>query len=149
MYQSVQPWGNIVIDLNITLWIQLINFLVTLVVLNYLLIRPVRNIINHRKETVQTFHQHISEFTSKADMALAHYDAALARAREEATLIRKQAKAEAEGVEREMLSLAGKDAQTCLHEAQAAVKAEADKAREALRQDIPAMTKAAMDKLLA
>ena len=30
------------VDLNITLWIQLANFLVTLVVLNYLLISPIR-----------------------------------------------------------------------------------------------------------
>ena len=39
------------VDLNITLWIQLANFLVTLVVLNYLLISPIRKIIRiYRKD---------------------------------------------------------------------------------------------------
>lgn len=137
------------IDLNITLLIQLVNFLVTLVVLNHLLIRPVRDIIRRRKDTVHNLHQHIADFTTKADMALAHYDAALARTREEATLIRKQAKAEAEALERDLLAVAGKDAQACLQEAQAAVRIEANKARDVLRQDIPAMAKAAVEKLLA
>ena len=42
-----------VVDLNITLWIQLANFLVTLVVLNYLLISPIRKIIRKRKDNVE------------------------------------------------------------------------------------------------
>ena len=41
------------VDLNITLWIQLANFLVTLVVLNYLLISPIRKIIRKRKDNVE------------------------------------------------------------------------------------------------
>ena len=40
------------IDLNITLLIQLVNFLITLVVLNFLIIRPVRELIKKRNENM-------------------------------------------------------------------------------------------------
>ena len=38
------------LDINITLLIQLVNFIVTLVVLDYLLIKPIRGIIKKRRD---------------------------------------------------------------------------------------------------
>ena len=53
------------VDLNITLWIQLANFLVTLVVLNYLLISPIRKIIRKRKDNVEGLIGEIEAFTAE------------------------------------------------------------------------------------
>lgn len=136
------------IDLNVTLWIQLINFLVTLVVLNYLLIRPVRDIIRKRKDTLHDLGQSVDAFTQKAEDALARYELSLGHAREEAAKVRKAAKAEAEALEHDLLAVATKDAQACLQSAQATVRAEAQKAKAALQAGIPAFAKAAVDKFL-
>ena len=58
------------VDLNITLWIQLANFLVTLVVLNYLLISPIRKIIRKRKDNVEGLIGEIEAFTAEKQQLL-------------------------------------------------------------------------------
>ena len=115
------------IDLNITLWFQLVNFLITLVVLNYLLIAPIRKIIRERKQKVEGFSGAIESF---------------------ANLHRKEAKAEAEAEERIILAAAGRDAQASLQATQAAVRAEAEDAHKALQADMKAFTDAALAKIL-
>ena len=65
------------VDLNITLWIQLANFLVTLVVLNYLLISPIRKIIRKRKDNVEGLIGEIEAFTAEKQQLLDEYESEL------------------------------------------------------------------------
>ena len=67
------------VDLNITLWIQLANFLVTLVVLNYLLISPIRKIIRKRKDNVEGLIGEIEAFTAEKQQLLDEYESELRR----------------------------------------------------------------------
>ena len=136
------------IDLNITLWFQLVNFLVTLVVLNYLLIAPIRNIIRQRKERMEGLTGSIDAFADEGRKLLEGYEAELAKARAEANLSRKQAKADAEAEERSLLAAASKDAQASLQAAQAEVRAEADTARQNLRAEMQVFSDAAVAKIL-
>ena len=136
------------IDLNITLWFQLVNFLITLVVLNYLLIAPIRKIIRERKQKVEGFSGAIESFAEASPKLLEGYEAELAKARADANLHRKEAKAEAEAEERIILAAAGRDAQASLQATQAAVRAEAEDAHKALQADMKAFTDAALAKIL-
>ena len=74
------------VDLNITLWIQLANFLVTLVVLNYLLISPIRKIIRKRKDNVEGLIGEIEAFTAEKQQLLDEYESELRKAREAAAM---------------------------------------------------------------
>lgn len=136
------------IELNITLWFQLANFLVTLVVLNYLLVAPVRKILRQRKEKTTGLVGEIEAFAMQGRKMLEDYETELARIRAEAGLRRKQAKVEAEAEERALLSEAHKDAQERLQASQAAIRAEAVSARQSLEADLKSFTDAALAKVL-
>ncbi len=136
------------IEINITAVIQLVNFLVTLVVLNFLLIRPVRNMIRQRKDMMEGLEREIGGFAEEAQNRLAAYEAALARARDEAGLRRKEARLEAVAEEKAILVRAGREAQGLMRAQQAAVRAEADAAYAALREQVPAYADAALARLL-
>ena len=131
------------VDLNITLWIQLANFLVTLVVLNYLLISPIRKIIRKRKDNVEGLIGEIEAFTAEKQQLLDEYESELRKAREAAAIYRKDGKVMGE------LDAASKDAQSEVRTTQAAVRADAGVTRRALQAKMHEFTEAAMAKLLA
>ena len=127
------------VDLNITLWIQLANFLVTLVVLHYLLISPIRKIIRKRKDNVEGLIGEIEAFTAEKQQLLDEYESELRKAREAAAIYRKDGKVMGE-LER---------AQSEVRTTQAAVRADAGVTRRALQAKMHEFTEAAMAKLLA
>ena len=136
------------VDLNITLWIQLANFLVTLVVLNYLLISPIRKIIRKRKDNVEGLIGEIEAFTAEKQQLLDEYESELRKAREAAAIYRKDGKVMGE-LERARIFAASKDAQSEVRTTQAAVRADAGVTRRALQAKMHEFTEAAMAKLLA
>ena len=100
------------VDLNITLWIQLANFLVTLVVLNYLLISPIRKIIRKRKDNVEGLIGEIEAFTAEKQQLLDEYESELRKAREAAAIYRKDGKVMGELERARIFDAASKDAQS-------------------------------------
>lgn len=137
------------IDLDVTLFIQLINFLITLVVLHYLLIAPVRAQISKRRATMDSLEGEVKTFVDKANTQLADYENTLKGARDHAALLRTEAREAAEAAGLEILGEASRQAQATVHAAQNAMRAEVERTREALNRDMEKFTKAAADKLLA
>ena len=154
------------VDLNITLWIQLANFLVTLVVLNYLLISPIRKIIRKRKDNVEGLIGEIEAFTAEKQQLLDEYESELRKAREAAAIsasryhetsdrlywkpiYRKDGKVMGELERARIFDAASKDAQSEVRTTQAAVRADAGVTRRALQAKMHEFTEAAMAKLLA
>lgn len=76
------------LDLNITLVFQLINFFIALFFLNWLLIRPIREIIKKRNGIMDEMASEADNFVNEACERLANYEAELAKARQEAGLAR-------------------------------------------------------------
>ena len=70
------------LDLNITLLFQLVNFFVALILLNVLLIRPIRNIIRQRKSVMDGMGSEAASFEEQAAQRLADYEAQLQGARQ-------------------------------------------------------------------
>ncbi len=136
------------IELNVTLWIQLANFIITLVVLNVLLIRPVRDMIRQRKETFDGMEREIADFTDRAGTELAAYEETLRKAREDAAEVRKAARAEADAQGRTLLAEADLDARESLRRSQADVRADAEQAAQSLRERVGDFAQAAVDRLL-
>ena len=136
------------VDLNITLWIQLANFLVTLVVLNYLLISPIRKIIRKRKDNVEGLIGEIEAFTAGKQQLLDEYSRNSAK-RAKPPPSTEDGKVMGELERARIFDAASKDAQSEVRTTQAAVRADAGVTRRALQAKMHEFTEAAMAKLLA
>lgn len=139
--------GNI-IDLNVTLFIQLANFLITIVVLNYLLIKPVRDQIAARGAFTASYTADIEKFTAEASEKITAYEAALADARSQASVNRDAIKAQGLTKEQELLQVAQADAQNFLRDSRKETANEAKKAMKTLLSQVNDYAAQAMAKIL-
>lgn len=121
------------LDLDITLLLQMINFFIALYVLNILLISPLRAILRERKAKMDGLSGEAAAFEREAAERLSAYEAELTRARQEAGLMRERARAEGLTEQRETTQKAARSAQAILAEAQTRIRAEADAALAHLR----------------
>ena len=71
------------INIDITLLIQLVNFLVTLVIINYLIVRPVRGVIARRRAANDELKEKAESLAGEASLKMEGYTARIAQARAE------------------------------------------------------------------
>jgi len=137
------------IELNITLFIQLVNFLITLVVLNWLIISPIRKIISVRRSKLEGLNADAASFAGQAAEKMDNYSAALATARASAVAEREAMRAS--GLEREanLLSSAYEQAEAMLAQRRKEISDETGAAERALRTQVPAFAIKAVDRMLA
>ena len=136
------------IDLNITLLIQLVNFLIVLVGLNALLIRPIREIIKQRQDKMSGLLGDSEQFTSAADEKLTNYETALADARAAAVAERDAIKEEGLTAEAEIVSNATKAAQDKMSASREQIRADVEQAMEVLKGQVGALADKATAKVL-
>ena len=137
------------IDLDITFFIQLVNFFIVLAVLNPLLIKPIRKIIRERKESAAALLGESEVFFQSAGSKLTEYESAIAKAREEALADREKVRAEAIAAGESITGKAAQSAQSELKAAREQIESESAAAFAALREEIPPMAKRIMDKVTA
>ncbi|WP_027370374.1 F0F1 ATP synthase subunit B [Desulfovermiculus halophilus] len=136
------------IELNITLFIQLVNFLILLALLNFLIYKPIRGIVKQRQEKMSSDLSGIEEFNAQARSKLDEYQAALDRARREAGEIRESSKKEAVAEEKDILAAAGEEGNKILTAARDDIQAQSQEARKALDQKVKKYAKQVTDKVL-
>mgnify|MGYP003592716123 CR=1 FL=1 len=139
--------GNM-IDLDVTLFIQLANFLFTLVVLNFLLIRPVRQQIAARSALTSGYLSDIEKFNAEAAMKVSAYELSLAEARAKASLTRDALRAEGQTQEQALIQTAQSEAQAYLQSSKAQVAADAKAAMNTLLSQVNVYAAKAVDKIL-
>ncbi len=98
------------IDVNISMFIQLINFFIVLAVLNAILYRPIRAVIKKRAQRMSAQLSDVENFTAQAQEKMAAYTGALAAAQQQGVEIRSQLKAEGYQEEATLLDGATKSA---------------------------------------
>ena len=136
------------IDIDITLLFQMVNFVITLVVLNILLIRPIRDIVSKRRELASGFLRDAERFTSDAAERLEKYEAALAGTREQGAREREAQKAAAAAEESALLSVAHTEAQEYLHQSREETRKAVAAATQDLLTQIPVLAAQAAARLL-
>ena len=136
------------IELDHTILIQLVNFLITMVVLNYLLIKPVRNQIAARKELTHGYENEIEKFTAEASHKIADYERALSEARAQASLSREALKAEGAAEEQKLVQSAQSEAQAYLQTSREQVAKDAKTAMDSLLSQVNTFAEKAMSKIL-
>lgn len=136
------------INLDHTLFIQLVNFLITLVVLNYLLIKPVRNQIAERDTLIKSQSAEIETFTAEASQKIANYEKVLAEARSNASLAREALKADGGVKEQELIQTAHSEAQAYLQSSRQEVAKDAKTAMDSLLSQVNDFAAKAISKIL-
>lgn len=136
------------IDLDSTFFIQFVNFVVTLVVLNFLLIRPIRDIIKKRNDAMSAMVDEAENFTASADEKLKNYQKQLDEARAAGTEKRNGLKDEGSAQEKTILSAAGEEASATLKAERATVAGEVSSAMDGLKGQVDALAGKVADKVL-
>ncbi len=121
------------LDLNITMLFQLANFFLALILLNVLLIRPIRNIIRQRKSVMDGMGSEAASFEEQAARRLADYEAQLQGARQEAGRNRAEAREAGAAEQAALVGAAQKEAQAIMTQARETLRAEADATLKELR----------------
>ena len=136
------------LDFNITAIIQMVNFFIAVVVLNYLLIRPIRNIIKQRKTKMSDILASAEAFAGSANEQLAEYESSLSRARQEAALLRADARADALREQQTLVAEANKRAQEQFAQAKESLLKETQNARAALVAQVKPLAAKTVNRIL-
>ncbi|MCK9240176.1 ATP synthase F0 subunit B [Desulfocurvus sp.] len=136
------------IDLNYTFFVQFVNFIITLFVLNYLLVSPIREVIRKRKAVMGGLLGDTEKFVEQAETKLANYRKALDATRVAGAEQRASLKAQGAEQEKEILSVAGQQAAETLKAERAAVEGEVQAAKSGLQGRIDALADKAIAKVL-
>jgi len=131
-----------------TIFIQGLNFIVMIFLLNIVLIRPIREIIKKRKGLMSDQLEKIEGFNSSAEKKVADYEAQLIEARKEAGEIRNAAKDQGVAEEQAMLAEAGKEASSLIKANRAEIQSEVKTAMEQLTKDVYDYAEKATGKIL-
>ncbi|MFW6324468.1 MAG: ATP synthase F0 subunit B [Desulfovibrionales bacterium] len=133
---------------NITFFIQLINFLIILFVLNFLLYRPIRGIISKRTELMTGQLNDIERFTSQAEKKMADYEASLNEARRQGKELREDFRAQGYAEEKGLLEKASADASSYLQSAREEIEKKQKDAQGDLKGKIDSYAQLATEKVL-
>ncbi len=136
------------VEVNGSMLIQMVNFLATMLILNFLLFRPIRRIISERKEKVARSEAEIERLRLGSQEKLSMFQARLDQARAEGAEKRLAARKVAQDEERGLLDQVTKEMEATLRRARAEITADAAKASEALRARSEVFASAVAEKIL-
>lgn len=136
------------INLNATLIIQLINFLLLMFLLNRLLFRPMVRVLDERRERTQGRRERATEVDAEADAIWEKYQKSLHDARLEADRARSELVRRADAERQKLLDQASAQAEETVAQIRARVRAEAESARKALGEEAERLAGAVAQKIL-
>ncbi|MGE9984234.1 ATP synthase F0 subunit B [Desulfovibrio sp. SGI.169] len=136
------------LDLNITLLFQLVNFFIAIFVLNILLIRPIRDIIKKRNGVMDNLAGEADNFESQAAERLASYEAELARARQDAGLAREEGRNAGLTEQQGIVGEAQKSARDILADTRRNLREQADATLNELRNQVGEYSSRLADRLI-
>lgn len=124
------------LDINVTIFIQFINFVIAVFVLNILIIRPIREIIKKRNGIMDDLAGEADKFHSEAVSRLEAYEAQLAEARKQAGENRQEGKDEGLAELQAIVGNAQQNARKLLEENRKTIEGQAEAALSELRNGI-------------
>ncbi|MFP4168391.1 MAG: ATP synthase F0 subunit B [Desulfonatronovibrionaceae bacterium] len=136
------------IELNELFFIQLVNFLIILLVLNLILYRPIRGIIKKRADLMAQGLDEAEKFSAEANKKMESYEERLKEARKEANEIRVGKKEAGQSEEQVLLDAAGNEAAEILREAKEKITKEKESALSSLKGKVDEFAQKAADKVL-
>ncbi len=136
------------INPDITLVIQMINFLILLFVLNLILFRPIRKIIKERNGIVEHFNSDIASLTDEAQASMEEFEEKVLEARKEGMGKVQSMKDEGERAEVELIAATTQEVQAKIEEARKKVASNIQDARTELQKQVQTFSVAVSEKIL-
>ena len=136
------------VDINISLLIQLINFIVLLVALNYILFKPIRAIMAERAQTISGAFSDAKTAQERMQSLLEQYNASLAEAKQKSAAAYGTLYQQGLDAQRDMISAERTKASELLDKARAEISAASGSARAELRTESEKLSKDISAKLL-
>lgn len=139
---SVPPGGETqggMLDLNVTTWIQALNYLVFIFLMDKVLYSPILRHLDRRKSRIQESETKSEEAESKGRKIEQERQERLSKALREAQKERAEIKARSVGEYQEIITKARRQADARVEEARKDLEEEAQGAEEALLKEVPAL----------
>ena len=140
--------GGITVMPDTSLFIQIVNFLFLIWILNVLLYRPIRNILIQRKEKLSNLEQNIETLSSDAHERDSEFSAGIKDARARGMKEKEALVQAAADQEREVIEKINKKAQADLAEVRKKIAKDAEAVRASLQQEIDAFAEAIGEKII-
>jgi len=137
-----------VINVNFTLFIQLINFLILLLLLNSLLYKPVLAKIRERESKIKADRDKASQLDAEVLEQEKKHQEALIEARQVAGKEKAELLAEAKKSEADILEKARIEAARIVDDMKSSIQAESEKARAALKGEMAPLAQSISEKIL-
>jgi F-type H+-transporting ATPase subunit b len=137
-----------IININVTLFLQLINFLIFVAVLYTFLFKPLTAFLAKRAEGIKQSLEQAQRAREEAAKARAEFEAQMAATRREAGALREQVAREVEEERQRLLRASREEAQRLLAQAREQIEADTRRARAALRADAVDLSVAVAEKLV-
>ena len=112
------------INPDITLIIQMINFLILLFLLNFILFRPIRTIMKERNQIIQNFNSDITSLTEEAEDSMERFEHKVLEAKKEGMAEIHKRKGEGEQAEAELIAATNAEVQAKIQEARIQLQAQ-------------------------
>ncbi len=137
------------IDINATLVLTILNFIILLVVLRMILFKPLAKFLDERAQTIADSLRFAEENKKRAGEIAAEKDAIISETRKKAAEIMEKATANASDEGREIVRKAREETQAILTSAQKELAEEAGRVKRELRAEVSGMVVAIAEKVLA
>jgi F-type H+-transporting ATPase subunit b len=121
------------IDLDYTMLIQMINFLVLIFILNLLLYKPITKIIDERIKKIEDSKSEVDSLDEKAELKIADYEEKMRQARQEAMSQRNEVRDEGEEAGKTIIEGARGEISTMIEGFKVTLASEREAARNVLR----------------
>jgi len=137
-----------IINLNVTLLIQAVNFLILILLLSRFLFRPLTEFLRQRAEGIQRSLQEAAAAREAAARAQEEHRAQIQAAQREAAALREQVQREVETERQRLQAAARAEAERLLADARREIAAETRRAKASLRDEAVTLSLAAAERLL-
>ena len=136
------------LDINVTLFFQIANFLILLFLLNIILYRPIRKVLGERKDEMDSLSGLLEEFQTKSEQYGKELNENIIKARKDAFQQKEEIKGEGIEQERAALQEAGSQAEQKVTEARGEIEKSLVTARESLQSEVEGFSKELAEKIL-
>lgn len=136
------------VDVNSTVWIQMANFLVLILILNFLLYRPVLKIIEKRNKKIEESREKVSSLEGTIERKMAEYEEKIRQARAEAAIQRDAVKEEGSEQGKEIIGAVRDEISKKIEGFKAQLEKETEAARASLREQTRTIAAEISEKVL-
>ncbi|MDR3569309.1 MAG: ATP synthase F0 subunit B [Syntrophobacteraceae bacterium] len=136
------------VDINYSLFIQMANFLVFLILMNFVLYRPIRRIVAERKRHVLEKQEGIERIEGLSQSGLSDFDARLRDARMSGAQRIQELKAAGYEQEKELLRQVGEETAEKVQGLRAKIQKDIGVARKELKQQVKTFSGELAQKIL-